>query len=86
MEQKRIEQLLRALEIIADIIPPTPSDRHDVPTKRFFKMRWIAAIALRDPDRFQQMEAELEKEGWMLPLPYDSIKQLQEENEDHTTE
>lgn len=76
MEQKRIEELLRALEVITDVAPPPPKAIGDVPTHHFHRLKNLAAIALRSPEFLEDMYQRLESDGWLLPLPYDSIKQL----------
>jgi hypothetical protein len=79
MDVKRQEELLRALEIISDCLTPVPKAHGDVPTHHFFKMKSLAALALRSPESLDGFYAKLESEEWVLPIPYDSVKQMGEE-------
>ena len=77
MNDKRHEELLRALEIISGCTPPMPKSSDDVPTLCFFRMKNLAALALASPEMLNAFYKNLETEGWILPLPYHSIKQIE---------
>jgi len=81
MDNRRVEQLLRALEIIAGCTPPAPKLVGDVSTHHFWRMQTVATRALRAPETLEAIYALLKDEGWQLPLPYDSVKQLKDDSE-----
>ena len=68
MDEKRIEQLLETLEIIAHCIPPPQRiEEGDVPTHHFWAMQALAARALTAPETLEVTYSYLKNKGWTLP-------------------
>ena len=77
MNDKLINQLARALEIIANAKRPRSSYPGGAPSHHYYEIKAIATAALTDPKSLPTKLQHMESMGWELPLPlFSEVEQV----------